>query len=483
MLPVCGGESGGFAVVRGTRLPTLPTVEEWEQACGLKRRGAERVGPCPRCGGDDRFHVRPGCNGGPPLVGCRGCLDGRPGAERQAAFGAILQTVFPDRNRRRPGSVVRFPAPRKPATRSTPDRDTAPLALELWAAGSPAESSPAHEYLAGRKVCPPPPAVPSALPESVRWVPRQACGKVYGLPKAAAGLVLFGLRPVRGGDVHAVQSEALAADGKRTNPRWRKTYGALAGLAFEAAAGNPGRPVVLCEGPVTALASRWLRPDCRVLAGCGGRLPELADRLDPRIPLELEVDGDPAGRRSTEKLADRLRRTGRRVKRHLHDAGDAADTLAARAAAGEQPWKKATRAEAVRATGQPPAETVARPAPAAEPGRPSPTPAKPSKPETRSDGCRTIRMSGPGLVIHREPLIRMEHDLLHEFLLTQLSVGQPPEYRPPDPAARLRATTRTWPDGLPGQRVIDEVEVLPPGPGPPAAVTFGTQPREQKVPR
>lgn len=35
----------------------------------LKRVGAELVGPCPRCGGDDRFAIHPGKN----IFNCRGC--------------------------------------------------------------------------------------------------------------------------------------------------------------------------------------------------------------------------------------------------------------------------------------------------------------------------------------------------------------------------------------------------------------------------
>jgi DNA primase len=38
----------------------------------LKRVGAEHIGPCPRCGGDDRFAVNPAKR----LWNCRGCGKG-----------------------------------------------------------------------------------------------------------------------------------------------------------------------------------------------------------------------------------------------------------------------------------------------------------------------------------------------------------------------------------------------------------------------
>ena len=60
----------------------LPGVKEWADTLDLTRRGLEFVGPCPLCGGDDRFHVRD--SGGRPAVGCRGCIDGQPDGERAA---------------------------------------------------------------------------------------------------------------------------------------------------------------------------------------------------------------------------------------------------------------------------------------------------------------------------------------------------------------------------------------------------------------
>ena len=56
-----------------TRQP-LPTAQEWAASCDLKRCGQrEWNGPCPLCGGRDRFHVQDRGDG--TLVGCRGCID------------------------------------------------------------------------------------------------------------------------------------------------------------------------------------------------------------------------------------------------------------------------------------------------------------------------------------------------------------------------------------------------------------------------
>ena len=71
----------------------MNTVDEWLAHLTLKRRGTEWVGPCPACGGRDRFHLRPGGKHG-TLVGCRGCIDGQPVATRQAAYFRIVEIVF-----------------------------------------------------------------------------------------------------------------------------------------------------------------------------------------------------------------------------------------------------------------------------------------------------------------------------------------------------------------------------------------------------
>ena len=61
------------------------TPEEWAEAAGLKREGRDYVGPCPLCGGTDRFHVKAG-RVRAAVVGCRGC-DGPISEWEKAVFG------------------------------------------------------------------------------------------------------------------------------------------------------------------------------------------------------------------------------------------------------------------------------------------------------------------------------------------------------------------------------------------------------------
>ena len=122
--------------------------------------------------------------------------------------------------------------------------------------------------------------------------------KWYDAPKHTAGAIVYAFR-LPGGDLAAVELEALLRDGTRPDPRWRKAYGPRTGAAFEAAAG--GGATVLCEGSVTALAARWMHPGFRVLATGGtSGLEAVARQVKGR--LVLEVDGDKAGRAMVARI-------------------------------------------------------------------------------------------------------------------------------------------------------------------------------------
>ena len=72
-----------------------PSWADWSDradALGLWLRSGELVGPCPSCGGTDRFHIRR--RDLDAVVGCRGCIDGK-GSHRP--FGAVIRAAFPER--------------------------------------------------------------------------------------------------------------------------------------------------------------------------------------------------------------------------------------------------------------------------------------------------------------------------------------------------------------------------------------------------
>ena len=64
-----------------------PSPRQWAERLGnLKQSGGEYKGPCPLCGGTDRFHVREGDVPGKVLAKCRQC---------EATYPALKAAVFP----------------------------------------------------------------------------------------------------------------------------------------------------------------------------------------------------------------------------------------------------------------------------------------------------------------------------------------------------------------------------------------------------
>jgi phage/plasmid primase-like uncharacterized protein len=124
----------------------VPIEDEVAQrgGLGLKRIGGELIGPCPQCGGRDRFAV----SIRKQIFLCRGC--GRSGdviAFVQhldcADFKTAVQTLAGDE--RKPVAPVRL------LVTSTHD-DNSERALRLWNDASPIAGTIAEVYLHGRKL-------------------------------------------------------------------------------------------------------------------------------------------------------------------------------------------------------------------------------------------------------------------------------------------------------------------------------------------
>ena len=190
---------------------TLPSAEEWAARCGLTRRGREWVGPCPSCGGTDRFHVTD--REGTARWGCRGCIDNRQDGEKQAATRAVLEAAFPNREGHRAEAASRRPAPAAgsatgsaaaPGRGEPADERRRAYAARAWASAIPVpaeEGHPARRWLWGRgKPLPGPALWPPGepLPGGVRWLPEfPADGWPYGGRPPRYGAVAVLLAPPR----------------------------------------------------------------------------------------------------------------------------------------------------------------------------------------------------------------------------------------------------------------------------------------------
>ena len=73
------------------------------------------------------------------------------------------------------------------------------------------------------------------------------------------------------------------------------TVGERKGALFDG--GGPGALLCLAEGEVSALALRWLQPDCRCMAagGTAGMAALSPDMLPEAASVTIEADGDALG--------------------------------------------------------------------------------------------------------------------------------------------------------------------------------------------
>ena len=324
--------------------PPLPAPEDWTGRLDLRRVGSEWVGPCPVCGGTDRFHVRRGQRGA--VVGCRGCIDGEPEAGRREAFTRILREVFPERFEAPPPAPGGVRGAERPLTGRTARRPVGPyppdgaeaartsLAARLWRTSGGPDLSPGRAYLARRRAWPPFGAGPD-LPPSVAWLMAGAApapdraAKWYGLPSCAAGALVFAYRPPGepDGPPRAVSLMAFDARGRRM--RWPvreglgphvRMVGRRAGRVFEV--GDPaGLELAIVEGEADALAAvagwrvlGFARPPLVRAGGSTSGLTPDACRDDAGRPVALLPDRDGPGVKAAGELAADLRARGRAVR-------------------------------------------------------------------------------------------------------------------------------------------------------------------------
>lgn len=154
-------------------LPIAEVVERLE-IVGLNRTGGELVGPCPDCGGTDRFGVNLQRN----VFNCRRCgaagdqvalvrhvlrLDFR--AALDWLCGPVEELTQAERDRRAQKS--RDHRERQARIAAQKRIEAMSLAMDIWRRAQPAEGTPVRDYLARRGV---PPHLFAAMPDCLRYM-------------------------------------------------------------------------------------------------------------------------------------------------------------------------------------------------------------------------------------------------------------------------------------------------------------------------
>ena len=278
------------------------------------------VGPCPVCGGEDRFYVT--AQGG---AFCRKCC---PDGGNPDAFKALLRAAFGDANGGPPAPRERKPAP--------PPSRTQAFAMRIIGESKPAAGTPAEEYLASRAIRPGDyragalrfhPAVqhkgvkfPALV--AIVWDAWRMAGEVEdgghypGEPVACQCTFLDG----------AAKSKHPALEG---NPK--RSYGPV-GQGAVYLGTMPEGLVALAEGVENAVSLGALAAQagarCHPVAtlGAGG-----LSKWNPPAwcsAVLIAADGDPAGMRHAQAAHRRFTRHGlTAVVRQFKDGADANDLL------------------------------------------------------------------------------------------------------------------------------------------------------------
>ena len=223
--------------------------------------------------------------------------------------------------------------PERERQRDDADARALAYARSIWSATVQAgEVDAVRRYLARRWCWPP----EIALPDCVHWLSVPAARIASRrLPAGAAGALVFRF-DVDARALAAVQLEALTADGQRltawpssssTREAKRLTHGRLRGAYLQLPAPE-ATALVLVEGPVDALAARWLHPGAVVWC-CGGAL-----RLDPgELPAGVDavlIEADADAVRQADEIGRGLQAAGVAVRIGERGRGDVAEALALR---------------------------------------------------------------------------------------------------------------------------------------------------------
>ena len=295
----------------------LPSAEEWAGALGLKKRGRMAwAGPCPDCGGKDRFHVED--KHGRAVVGCRGCLDSLPKPARAKRFGELLHRVFPT------GQTAHTPPPS--VQRPSANSPTGQFAKQLWdrAGEIPRdETHPARCWMRHRHLWRP----GLDLPPAIRWLP----AALYHRPGVTmAGSIVAAFKVLGPAPLSSVELVHVDGDGAKTldaerqesEPQSKRSFGprvieeqrafCVFGLLDGATA------VHVVEGLADGLAVAARIPEPVIVVGGTSGYGRLVPDLARFQQVTVWPDPDEAGGRAARVLAGKL--AGRGVQVELRHA-------------------------------------------------------------------------------------------------------------------------------------------------------------------
>jgi phage/plasmid primase-like uncharacterized protein len=283
----------------------------------LKRKGSQLEGPCPVCGGTDRFFVTPKKN----VWGCRHCEKGGDVISLvqhveginfidavEMLSGERLRNVDADKIRRMTAEAERKRAAQEEADRRYAEEQYK-VAMRIWDDAVCIWDTPAQKYLESR-------CCDGMFPPDRDTVLRYHPHCLFGLGTQPCLIAL--IRNIETDQPQAIQRTAITPDGKKIE---RRTLGPKAGGAIKLWPQSAVRDrLVVGEGmetvlstalhikdPATRLDPAWALIDAGNLAA----LPVIAGVNTLVVLADHDVSGK--GQKAAEECAQRWAGTGREV--------------------------------------------------------------------------------------------------------------------------------------------------------------------------
>jgi hypothetical protein len=266
----------------------------------LRGRGNNRRGPCPRCGGRDRFAISIRKN----VFNCRNCRKG----------GDVIDLVQFVDNLNFTGAVNALTGNynnSKPVKHNTHNRAEAYEATQLrkaqwlWNSSEPITGTPAEIYLRDVR------GYSGQLPPTLRYLPAKG-----SYPPAM--IAAFG---IPGGKIMGVHFTRLTADGRKADVETPKSFlGPSAGFPIVLAPPNDLLGLAIAEGIEDALTAHLVTGLGAWAAGCADRMPALASIIPNYVEaVTIFAHEDESGQRNAFELAEALDIRGIEVRIECQD--------------------------------------------------------------------------------------------------------------------------------------------------------------------
>jgi putative DNA primase/helicase len=279
-----------------------------QRSIKLRGRGQQFWGPCPRCGGRDRF----GIHIGKQVFHCRGCGGHGHGAIDlimfldNVTFREAIEVITGERQPQPP-----TPQPARPTERGQEqdeagryERQQHHKARWLWSKRQPITGTIAEHYLRTVR------GYYGVIPPTLAFLEPSARGRPPALISAFAtvGEIEPGVL-AEPRDVDSVHLTLLRPDGSdKANTRPNKLcIGSPLGRPIVLAPPNDLLGMAVAEGIEDGLAAHAGTGLGVWAAGSAGFMPPLADMVPSYIEaVTIYAHADPAGQRGAEGLAQRL---------------------------------------------------------------------------------------------------------------------------------------------------------------------------------